>query len=152
MLRVNTRSRPAPTAPATAARPCRRRRRSRLGGADADLCGFPNGRRLADDVTDIEIRAVAQGYGSFLNGAFGLPNRTPNNHVGDGLDTNADMPFLWHVPVRRPAALGLRVGSAFAVVLDPRGLAAPARRSDERGPPRRARASVSRSRGSPWPD
>jgi hypothetical protein len=71
---------------------------SRLGVLDGDLCGFPNGRRLADDVTDIEIRAVAEGYGSFLNGAFGLPNRTPNNLVGDGVDTNADMPFLGTFP------------------------------------------------------
>ena len=71
---------------------------SRLGVLDGDLCGFPNGRRLADDVTDIELRAVAEGYGSFLNGAFGLPNRTPNNLVGDGVDTNADMPFLGTFP------------------------------------------------------
>ena len=28
-----------------------------------DLAGFPNGRRLVDDVTDIELRAVACGYG-----------------------------------------------------------------------------------------
>ena len=59
---------------------------------DGDLCGFPNGRRLVDDVTDIELRAVAQGYGTFLNGAFGLPNKSPNNMVGDGVDTNADKP------------------------------------------------------------
>jgi hypothetical protein len=71
---------------------------SRLGVLDGDLCGFPNGRRLADDVTDIEIRAVAEGYGSFLNGAFGLPNRSPNNAVGDGVDKNADMPFLGTFP------------------------------------------------------
>ena len=71
---------------------------SRLGVLDGDLCGFPNGRRLADDVTDIEIRAVAEVYGSFLNGAFGLPNRTPNNLVGDGVDINADMPFLSAFP------------------------------------------------------
>ena len=74
--------------------------------SNGDLCGFPNGRRLADDVTDIEIRAVAEGYGTFLNGAFGLPNRTPNNLVGDGVDTNADMPFLGDLPVHRPAAQG----------------------------------------------
>jgi hypothetical protein len=71
---------------------------SRLGVLDGDLCGFPNGRRLADDVTDIEIRAVAEGYGSFLNGAFGLPNRSPNNAIGDGVDMNADMPFLGTFP------------------------------------------------------
>lgn len=32
---------------------------SRLGILGGDACGFPNGRRLADDVTDIELLAVA---------------------------------------------------------------------------------------------
>jgi hypothetical protein len=54
--------------------------------------GFPNGRRLEDDIVDIELRAVAQGYGGFLAGAFGLPNKTPNNLVGDGVNAN-DSPF-----------------------------------------------------------
>ena len=75
--------------------------------SNADLCGFPNGRRLADDVVDIELRAVAQGYGTFLNGAFGLPNKSPNNLVGDGVDAN-DVSVLEHVPVRRRTASGLR--------------------------------------------
>ena len=64
----------------------------RLAVLDADLCGFPNGRRLEDDVVDIDLRAIAQGYGTFLNGAFGLPNKTPNNQLGDGVDAN-DVPF-----------------------------------------------------------
>jgi hypothetical protein len=50
--------------------------------------GFPNGRRLEDDIVDIELRAVAQGYGGFLAGAFGLPNKSPNNLVGDGVNKN----------------------------------------------------------------
>ena len=54
----------------------------------ADLCGYPNGRRLADDVIDIDLRVFAQGYGAFLNRAFGLPNKTPNNLLGDGVDAN----------------------------------------------------------------
>ena len=33
-----------------------------------------------------------QGYGTFLNGAFGLPNKSPNNLLGDGVDAN-DVPF-----------------------------------------------------------
>jgi hypothetical protein len=70
---------------------------SRLGVLDGDLCGFPNGRRLSDDIVDIDLRAFAQGYGSFLNGAFGLPNKSPNNQLGDGVDTN-DKPFLAHFP------------------------------------------------------
>jgi hypothetical protein len=66
---------------------------SRLGAIDGDLCGFPNGRRLADDVTDIEVRALLEGYGPTLNAVLGVPNRSPNNIIGDGVDTN-DMPFL----------------------------------------------------------
>ena len=67
---------------------------SRLGALDGDLCGFPNGRRLLDDVTDIEVRALLEGYGPTLNAVLGVPNRTPNNLIGDGVDSNADMPFL----------------------------------------------------------
>ena len=74
----------------------------------ADLAAFPNGRRLGDDVTDIEIRAVAQGYGPILNSLFGLPNLAPNNIVGDGLGSNADMPFADELPVHRPAARRVR--------------------------------------------
>ena len=62
-----------------------------------DLAGFPNGRRLEDDVTDIELRAVGEGYGTFLNGLLGLPNRSPNNLIGDGVDVN-DMPFMSSFP------------------------------------------------------
>jgi hypothetical protein len=70
---------------------------SRLGVLEGDFAGFPNGRRLADDVTDIEVRALAEGYGPILNGALGLPNRTPNNLIGDGVDAN-DKPFLSTFP------------------------------------------------------
>ncbi|MCY7303690.1 MAG: DUF4331 domain-containing protein [Thermoleophilia bacterium] len=58
-----------------------------LGVLAGDLQGFPNGRRLADDVTDIELRAIACGYGSFLANPLvvGLCNFTPNNMIGDGL-------------------------------------------------------------------
>ncbi len=50
---------------------------SRLGAIDGDLCGFPNGRRLLDDVTDIEVRAIIEGYGPTLNAVLGVPNRPP---------------------------------------------------------------------------
>jgi hypothetical protein len=69
----------------------------RLGVLNGDLAGFPNGRRLEDDVTDIELRAVADGYGSFLNANFGLPNLSPNNLVGDGANEN-DLPYLSSFP------------------------------------------------------
>jgi hypothetical protein len=70
---------------------------SRFGVLDGDLCGFPNGRRLADDIVDIELRAFAQGYGPFLHSLLGLPNKSPNNLLGDGVDAN-DKPFLTHFP------------------------------------------------------
>jgi hypothetical protein len=59
---------------------------------NGDLCGYPNGRRLGDDVIDIDLRAVAQGYGTFLHDHLGLLNLSPNNLVGDGVDAN-DVPF-----------------------------------------------------------
>ena len=70
---------------------------SRLGAIDGDLCGFPNGRRLGDDVTDIEVRALLEGYGPTLNAVLGVPNRSPNNLIGDGVDEN-DVPFLTAFP------------------------------------------------------
>ena len=74
LLRLNTAIKPGvngacPGGTASAGAP------DRLAVLDADLCGFPNGRRLADDVVDIELRAVAQGYGTFLNGASGCRTR-----------------------------------------------------------------------------
>ncbi len=70
---------------------------SRLGVLKGDLAGFPNGRRLWDDVVDIEIRAIADGYGVFLADNFGLPNKSPNNMLGDGCDAN-DKSFLNEFP------------------------------------------------------
>jgi hypothetical protein len=67
---------------------------SRLGVIGGDVCGFPNGRRLADDVTDVAIRAVACGYG------FDFPpcvDSAPNNLLGDGVDAN-DKAFLAGFP------------------------------------------------------
>lgn len=61
-------------------------RPDRLGVLGGDLQGFPNGRRLADDVTDIELRVVA---GVLVDGF----NIAPNNQLGDGVDAN-DAPFL----------------------------------------------------------
>ncbi|WP_409237155.1 DUF4331 domain-containing protein [Streptomyces sp. PA5.6] len=52
----------------------------RLGVLDGDTAGFPNGRRLADDVVDIELQAVA---GELVGN---------KNDLGDAVDTN-DMAF-----------------------------------------------------------
>jgi len=66
---------------------------SRFAVLDGDLAGFPNGRRLGDDVVDIELRAFGEGYGPVLADLLGLPNKSPNNQLGDGVDAN-DVPFL----------------------------------------------------------
>jgi hypothetical protein len=63
-----------------------------LGVIGGDNAGFPNGRRLADDVTDIELRALAGG--TPLTPAF---NHSPNNILGDGVNGN-DRPFLGSFP------------------------------------------------------
>jgi len=84
LLRLNT------SVPPTAAP-------SRLAVLDGDLAGFPNGRRLADDIVDIELRAFGQGYGPILQNLLGLPNKSPNNLLGDGVDAN-DLPFLSSFP------------------------------------------------------
>ena len=77
---------------------------NRLGALGGDLAGFPNGRRLEDDVTDIELRAFACGYGPVVGPiveGFGFcggnANRTPNNLLGDGVDQN-ELSFLTTFP------------------------------------------------------
>jgi hypothetical protein len=76
----------------------------RLGVLDGDFAGFPNGRRLEDDVTDIELRALTCGYGPAvapliegLGQCAGNANRSPNNMLGDGVDVN-DRPFRTTFP------------------------------------------------------
>jgi hypothetical protein len=75
MLRINLTI--APTAPVGAG--------NRLGVLGGDLAGFPNGRRLEDDVIDIAERAV----GGALIGKS-LP-------LGDGVNAN-DVPFATSFP------------------------------------------------------
>ena len=91
LLRLNTALAPMPNGACNVATP------SRLGVLDGDLCGYPNGRRLFDDIVDIDLRAFAQGYGAFLNGLLGLPDKSPNDLLGDGVDAN-DKPFLATFP------------------------------------------------------
>jgi len=66
----------------------------RLGVLAGDVAGFPNGRRLFDDVVDIELRVVA---GVLVDGF----NVAPNNQLGDGIDAN-DRPFLPYFPFLAP--------------------------------------------------
>jgi hypothetical protein len=67
---------------------------NRLGilGSPADLGGFPNGRRVFDDVVDIEVRAL-------LGGTPFTPatNVSPNNAFGDGVAANCEG-FLTRFP------------------------------------------------------
>jgi len=65
---------------------------NRLGVLGNDIAGFPNGRRLTDDVVDIEERAAAGGY--VLTPDF---NKAPANQLGDGVDVN-DVPLLPYFP------------------------------------------------------
>ena len=65
---------------------------SRLGVLGGDVAGFPNGRRLTDDVVDIEERAAAGGY-PFTPAT----NNAPANQLGDGVDAN-DVPLLPYFP------------------------------------------------------
>jgi uncharacterized protein DUF4331/flagellar hook capping protein FlgD len=67
-----------------------------IGVIAGDAAGFPNGRRLIDDVVDIEERAVAGGY--VLTPTF---NVSPNNALGDGVDAN-DLPLLPAFPYVAP--------------------------------------------------
>ncbi len=61
--------------------------RKRLGALAGDAAGFPNGRRLTDDVTDITLRAV---MGALIPG-------TNVPALGDGINTN-DKPALETFP------------------------------------------------------
>jgi hypothetical protein len=70
LMRLNTGVPPTPMA-----------QRKRLGLIAGDAAGFPNGRRLTDDVVDIVERV---GIGGILSGsAF---NVAPNNLLGDGVN------------------------------------------------------------------
>jgi hypothetical protein len=64
----------------------------RLGVLGGDLAGFPNGRRVGDDVVDIALQAMA--------GATPLTPefvRAPNSSLGDGVNGN-DRPYLDRFP------------------------------------------------------
>jgi hypothetical protein len=60
---------------------------NRFGVLAGDLAGFPNGRRLIDDVVDIELRVIA---GALLSPPKNVP-------LGDGVDQN-DKPFRSQFP------------------------------------------------------
>lgn len=72
----------------------------RLGLLAGDPAGYPNGRRLGDDVTDIALRVVV---GGVLSPSF---NKFPNNKLGDGVNVNdteyrTSFPYLADCPSGR---------------------------------------------------
>ena len=81
LLRLNT---GVPPTPAT-----QRKRNGLLAG---DPAGFPNGRRLSDDVTDIALRVVA----GVLTGNPRFSG-FPHNSLGDGVNIN-DVPYRENFP------------------------------------------------------
>jgi hypothetical protein len=83
LLRLNTGVRPTPSASA-----------SRLGLLGGDAAGFPNGRRVFDDVTDIALRLVV---GGVLAAPFPGYNPAINGRLGDGVNVN-DTPYRTAFP------------------------------------------------------
>jgi hypothetical protein len=73
---------------------------SRLGLLGGETDGFPNGRRLVDDVVDIELRALAGG--TPFTPEF---NIAPNNALTDGVDAS-NVPFLTTFPYVAPPLQG----------------------------------------------
>jgi hypothetical protein len=73
---------------------------ARCGLLAGDTAGYPNGRRLSDDVVDIALRAVAGGTPFTPE-----TNVAPNNQLGDGIDEN-DVPFLATFPYVAPPHSG----------------------------------------------
>jgi len=64
---------------------------SRLGLLGGDPAGYPNGRRLFDDVVDITLRVAV---GGVLTPSF---KQFPNNALGDGVNVN-DAPYQLQFP------------------------------------------------------
>jgi hypothetical protein len=62
---------------------------SSLGVIGGDVAGFPNGRRLSDDVIDVSLRAVL--------GVLLPDHQALADTIGDGVDEN-DVPFLESFP------------------------------------------------------
>jgi hypothetical protein len=84
MLRINTDLKGATCSPTP----------SRLGVLGGDACGFPNGRRLTDDIVEIELLAVAGAAYQVLDGTdagFAF-NPALIDVLTDGVDAN-DVPF-----------------------------------------------------------
>jgi hypothetical protein len=108
LLRLNTGVSPTPAASA-----------NRLGVLGGDNAGFPNGRRVFDDVVDIALRVVG---GGVLAAPFPGFNAEINGRLGDGVNVNdteyqATFPYVGFSPSGRdrrhidPAEPGCTAGA-----------------------------------------
>ncbi len=99
---------------------------NRFGVLANDVAGFPNGRRLTDDVVDIELRVIAGALLQARAGRQADPARGRRRHERQAVPHD--------VPVRRAARLGVRLeaqasrarpraGAPAAGLTDPRGQA-----------------------------
>ncbi len=116
---------------------------SRLGVLGGDACGFPNGRRLADDVVDIELLAVAGAAYEVLDdrdAAF-VFNPALLDVLSDGVDGN-DRPYRNTFPYlgvaqsgknhrHRNAGFYLALAAGGAAALAPLALVTRRRRREE---------------------
>ncbi len=71
---------------------------NRLGLMGGDLAGYPNGRRLTDDVVDITLRAIGDGYGPALAATLAtagtqVPDLKASRALGDGCGSNDRKPL-----------------------------------------------------------
>jgi hypothetical protein len=92
LLRLNTGV--SPTPPQSA---------SRLGLLGGDAAGFPNGRRVFDDVTDVALRLVV---GGVLAAPFPGFSSNIGGRLGDGVNVNdasyrTEFPYLANAPSGR---------------------------------------------------
>jgi hypothetical protein len=90
LLRLNTGVAPTPIASA-----------NRLGLLGGDPAGFPNGRRVFDDVTDVALRLVV---GGVLAGPP-FSSSSINTRLGDGVNVN-DVPYRTDFPYVGEASSG----------------------------------------------
>jgi hypothetical protein len=74
----------------------------RLGLLAGDPAGFPNGRRVFDDVTDVALRLVV---GGVLAAPFPGFNPDLNGRLGDGVNSN-DAPYRTSFPYLASAPAG----------------------------------------------
>ncbi len=116
MLRLNT-------AIAPSARP------NRLGVLGGDVAGFPNGRRLADDVLDIEIQAVEGAVKVNAQGAPTGVSLVKPLAAGDGVNANdkaftSTFPYIalpWSGSRVRTASAPAKPAAAPAAPMTPQG-------------------------------